>query len=98
VARKPAVRRRFDEVVPCLTVTQSQDEAVLEEAEAALLAGLPVTSHVPAVDLLVHDGTPWPAGLLPPGTAVAPARSRRPPRSAGGRRDRSTSRLSLRSR
>ncbi|WP_234359961.1 2'-5' RNA ligase family protein [Streptomyces sp. DSM 15324] len=55
----PPFGGRFDEVVPHLTVAQGQDEAVVEKAEADLLAGLPVVTRVSAVDLLVHDGTRW---------------------------------------
>lgn len=50
---------RFDEVVPHLTIAQGQDDAVLEEAEAALRSRLPVTARVSSVDLMVHDGTGW---------------------------------------
>ncbi|MFD3789128.1 2'-5' RNA ligase family protein [Streptomyces cyaneofuscatus] len=50
---------QFDEVVPHLTVAQGQDEAVVEQADAGLLPGLPVVTRVSAVDLLVHDGTRW---------------------------------------
>ncbi|WP_340378844.1 2'-5' RNA ligase family protein [Streptomyces sp. SS7] len=55
----PPFGGRFDDVVPHLTVAQGQDEAVVQKAEAGLLAGLPVVTRVSAVDLLVHDGTRW---------------------------------------
>ncbi|MFE4378028.1 2'-5' RNA ligase family protein [Streptomyces cyaneofuscatus] len=55
----PPFGGQFDEVVPHLTVAQGQDEAVVEQAEAGLLPGLPVVTRVSAVDLLVHDGTRW---------------------------------------
>ncbi|MDX3093191.1 2'-5' RNA ligase family protein [Streptomyces sp. ME01-24h] len=55
----PPFGGRFDEVVPHLTVAQGQGEAVLEEAEADVRGGLPVTARVSSVDLMVHDGARW---------------------------------------
>ncbi|WP_320775857.1 2'-5' RNA ligase family protein [Streptomyces sp. CRN 30] len=55
----PPFGGQFDDIVPHLTVARGQDEAVLEEAEAGLLTGLPVVARVSSVDLLVHDGARW---------------------------------------
>ncbi|GAA3913772.1 2'-5' RNA ligase family protein [Streptomyces lacrimifluminis] len=55
----PPFGGQFDDVVPHLTITQGQDDAVLEEAEANLRSRLPVTARVSSVDLVVHDGTRW---------------------------------------
>ncbi|MFJ6524896.1 2'-5' RNA ligase family protein [Streptomyces longwoodensis] len=55
----PPFGGQFDDVVPHLTIAQGQGQAVVEKAEADLLAGLPVVARVSAVDLLVHDGTRW---------------------------------------
>ncbi|MFE1949683.1 2'-5' RNA ligase family protein [Streptomyces sp. NPDC059524] len=55
----PPYGGRFPEIVPHLTIAQGQEEAVLEEVEAGLAAGLPVTSRVSSVELIVHDGTKW---------------------------------------
>ncbi|MER7991160.1 2'-5' RNA ligase family protein [Streptomyces noursei] len=49
----------FTEVVPHLTVADGQDDAVLDEIEAALRAELPFTARVSSVDLMVHDGAKW---------------------------------------
>ncbi|WP_369360665.1 2'-5' RNA ligase family protein [Streptomyces sp. cg2] len=53
---------KFTEVVPHLTVADSQDDGVpdeLDEIEAELLGELPFTSWVSSVDLMVHDGARW---------------------------------------
>ncbi|QNS02269.1 2'-5' RNA ligase family protein [Streptomyces xanthii] len=55
----PPYGGRFTEIVPHLTIAQGQEEAVLEDVEADLTAGLPVTSRVSSVELIVHDGTKW---------------------------------------
>ncbi|MGW6890323.1 2'-5' RNA ligase family protein [Streptomyces chartreusis] len=55
----PPLGGQFDDVVPHLTVAQSQDEAAVEKAAADLLTALPIIAQVSAVDLLVHDGTRW---------------------------------------
>ncbi|MFJ9809057.1 2'-5' RNA ligase family protein [Streptomyces sp. NPDC101158] len=55
----PPYGGRFADVVPHLTIAQGQDDAVLEEIEADLADGLPFTSHVASVELIVHDGTQW---------------------------------------
>ncbi|MER5601948.1 2'-5' RNA ligase family protein [Streptomyces sp. NPDC002265] len=55
----PPYGGQFTEIVPHLTVVDGQDDAVLDEIEADLLGGLPFTSRVSSVDLMVHDGTKW---------------------------------------
>ncbi|MFC7931782.1 2'-5' RNA ligase family protein [Streptomyces cinereoruber] len=55
----PPYGGRFTEIIPHLTVAQGQREAVLEEIEAELVGGLPFTSRVSSVELIVHDGTRW---------------------------------------
>ncbi|MFJ6759440.1 MULTISPECIES: 2'-5' RNA ligase family protein [unclassified Streptomyces] len=56
----PPYGGRFAEVVPHLTIAQGRSgAAVLEEIEAGLADGLPFTSHVSSVELMVHDGTGW---------------------------------------
>ncbi|WP_405680913.1 MULTISPECIES: 2'-5' RNA ligase family protein [unclassified Streptomyces] len=55
----PQYGGRFAEIVPHLTIAQSQEDAVLEENEAGLAGRLPFTSHVSSVDLMVHDGVKW---------------------------------------
>ncbi|MFD5142259.1 2'-5' RNA ligase family protein [Streptomyces sp. NPDC058401] len=55
----PPYGGRFAEIVPHLTIAQGQEDAVLEEIEADLAAGLPFTSRVTSVELMVHDGTAW---------------------------------------
>ncbi|MFE1232346.1 2'-5' RNA ligase family protein [Streptomyces sp. NPDC058745] len=55
----PPYGGRFAEIVPHLTIAQGQEGAVLEEIEADLAGGLPFTSHVSSVELIVHDGTKW---------------------------------------
>ncbi|MCM1969699.1 2'-5' RNA ligase family protein [Streptomyces sp. G1] len=55
----PPYGGRFAEIVPHLTIAQGQEGAVLEEIEADLDGRLPFTSHVSAVELMVHDGTTW---------------------------------------
>ncbi|MGW2304457.1 2'-5' RNA ligase family protein [Streptomyces sp. NPDC001809] len=55
----PPYGGRFAEIVPHLTIAQGQEDAVLEEIEADLADGLPFTSHVSSVELIVHDGTKW---------------------------------------
>ena len=44
---------------PHLTVAQSQDGAVLDEAEAAIRTGLPFSARVSKVDLVTYTGTEW---------------------------------------
>ncbi|MFC8899901.1 2'-5' RNA ligase family protein [Streptomyces cinereoruber] len=55
----PPYGGRFTEIIPHLTVAQGQEGAVLAEIETDLAAGLPFTSRVSSVELLVHDGTRW---------------------------------------
>ncbi|MFF8373454.1 2'-5' RNA ligase family protein [Streptomyces lydicus] len=55
----PPYGGKFTEVVPHLTITDGQDDAVLDEIEADLLSELPVVSRVSSVDLMVHDGAEW---------------------------------------
>ncbi|MEV4940455.1 2'-5' RNA ligase family protein [Streptomyces zaomyceticus] len=55
----PPYGGRFTEIVPHLTIAQGQEDAILETVEADLADGLPFTSHVSSVDLIVHDGTNW---------------------------------------
>ncbi|MER5808511.1 2'-5' RNA ligase family protein [Streptomyces sp. NPDC002033] len=55
----PPYGGRFAEVVPHLTIAQGQEYAVMEEIEADLAVELPFTSHVAAVELMVHDGVRW---------------------------------------
>jgi 2'-5' RNA ligase len=55
----PPFGGQFEDVVPHLTVAQGQDDAVMDEVEADLLARLPVVTRVSSVDLMVHDGTRW---------------------------------------
>ncbi|MCK7626094.1 2'-5' RNA ligase family protein [Streptomyces sp. RS10V-4] len=45
--------------MPHLTVADGQDDAALDEVEAAVLSTLPFTARVASVDLMVHDGTTW---------------------------------------
>lgn len=49
----------FDDVVPHLTIADRQPAAVLDEVEAAVAPGLPVTAQVETVTLLVCDGQRW---------------------------------------
>lgn len=44
---------------PHLTVAQTQDDAVLDEAETALRAELPFSARVSEVDLVTYTGTEW---------------------------------------
>ncbi|MFD6967622.1 2'-5' RNA ligase family protein [Streptomyces sp. NPDC059949] len=55
----PPYGGRFTEVVPHLTITQGQEDAVLQDIEADLISRLPFASHVASVELLVHDGSTW---------------------------------------
>ncbi|MEY2233848.1 MULTISPECIES: 2'-5' RNA ligase family protein [Streptomyces] len=55
----PPYGGRFVEIVPHLTVAQGQESAVLEEIEAGVAGGLPFTSHVASVELMVYDGVKW---------------------------------------
>ncbi|MFE4637217.1 2'-5' RNA ligase family protein [Streptomyces sp. NPDC056773] len=55
----PPYGGRFAEIVPHLTIAQGQEEAVMKEIEAGLGGGLPFTSHVSSVELMVHDGARW---------------------------------------
>ncbi|MEU9037068.1 2'-5' RNA ligase family protein [Streptomyces sp. NPDC048352] len=55
----PPYGGRFADVVPHLTIAQGREEAVLERIEADLAPGLPFTSRVTSVELMVHDGTTW---------------------------------------
>ncbi|MFF2787042.1 2'-5' RNA ligase family protein [Streptomyces sp. NPDC058049] len=55
----PPYGGRFAEVVPHLTIAQSQEVTLLEEIEADLAHRLPFTSRVSSVELMVHDGTKW---------------------------------------
>lgn len=57
----PPYGGRFAEIVPHLTIAQGQEDAVLEEIEADLGGGLPFTSRVTSVELMVHDGAQWQA-------------------------------------
>ncbi|MCX5192590.1 2'-5' RNA ligase family protein [Streptomyces sp. NBC_00249] len=49
----------FEDVVPHLTVAQSEDGSLLAEIESDVAAHLPLTARVTSVDLMVHDGTRW---------------------------------------
>ncbi|MEU0568329.1 2'-5' RNA ligase family protein [Nonomuraea sp. NPDC005983] len=66
----PPYGGKYDEVVPHLTVADTDDADTLAAIEAALT--LPVTARVSGVTLLVFDGTAWraeaffPLGELPP--------------------------------
>ncbi|WP_327302370.1 2'-5' RNA ligase family protein [Streptomyces sp. NBC_01298] len=55
----PPYGGRFAEIVPHLTIAQGQQDAVLDEIESDLGDGLPLTSRVSSVELMVHDGTKW---------------------------------------
>ncbi|GHC39412.1 2'-5' RNA ligase family protein [Streptomyces cinnamoneus] len=55
----PPYGGRYTEIVPHLTVAQGGDDAALEEVEAGLAGGLPLTSHVTSVELMVYDGKKW---------------------------------------
>ncbi|MFJ4008026.1 2'-5' RNA ligase family protein [Streptomyces sp. NPDC090023] len=55
----PPYGGRFAEIVSHLTITQGQEDAVLDEIEADLTDRLPFTSHVASVELMVHDGVKW---------------------------------------
>ncbi|MFH8572562.1 2'-5' RNA ligase family protein [Streptomyces sp. NPDC017993] len=55
----PPFGGRFADVIPHLTDAQGQEADVLDRIEAELLAGLPRTSHVSSVELMVHDGVRW---------------------------------------
>ncbi|MFD3676876.1 2'-5' RNA ligase family protein [Streptomyces sp. NPDC058613] len=52
----PPYGGRFAEIVPHLTIAQSQEDAVLEEVEADLAGKLPFTSHVASVELWCTTG------------------------------------------
>ncbi|MGW0064802.1 hypothetical protein ACWDTT_33370 [Streptosporangium sandarakinum] len=45
--------------IPHLTVAHGQQAHVLDEAEAALTARLPITANVTLVSLFVSDGDRW---------------------------------------
>ena len=55
----PPFQGRFTDVVPHLTVAYGQEPGVFDAIEADLLRGLPVTSRVGSVHLLVYDGAAW---------------------------------------
>ncbi|MFF3089526.1 2'-5' RNA ligase family protein [Streptomyces nojiriensis] len=55
----PPYGGRFAEVVPHLTIAQGQEDVLLDEIETDLADGLPFTSRVSSVELMVHDGTKW---------------------------------------
>ncbi|MBT2402600.1 MULTISPECIES: 2'-5' RNA ligase family protein [unclassified Streptomyces] len=55
----PPYGGRFAEVIPHLTVAQTEDDGILEEVEADLVGRLPLTARVSSVQLMVHDGTGW---------------------------------------
>ncbi len=59
MARGPPYGGRFTGIAPHLTVAQGQEDTVLAEIETDLAGGLPFTSRVSSVELLVHDGTRW---------------------------------------
>ncbi|NUW37614.1 2'-5' RNA ligase family protein [Nonomuraea sp. SMC257] len=55
----PPYGGQFAEVVPHLTVAHGREAHVLDEVEAALTAGLPVTADVTSVSLFATDGDRW---------------------------------------
>ncbi|MER5712754.1 2'-5' RNA ligase family protein [Streptomyces sp. NPDC053253] len=55
----PPYGGRFTEIIPHLTIAQSQEAATLEEVESDLAGKFPFTSHVASVELIVHDGVKW---------------------------------------
>ncbi|MEU9837408.1 2'-5' RNA ligase family protein [Streptosporangium sp. NPDC048047] len=55
----PPYGGQFTEVIPHLTVAHGQQAHVLDEAEAALTARLPITANVTLVSLFVSDGDRW---------------------------------------
>jgi 2'-5' RNA ligase len=55
----PPYGGRFAEVIPHLTVAQSDDAAAIAAIESALLRLLPITVRVSTVELLVCDGVRW---------------------------------------
>ncbi|MDH6113878.1 2'-5' RNA ligase [Kitasatospora sp. MAP12-15] len=55
----PPFEGRFAELVPHLTVAQSQEAEVLDEVEAALTGILPIAARVSSVELMVTDGRTW---------------------------------------
>ncbi|MER5890201.1 2'-5' RNA ligase family protein [Streptomyces sp. NPDC001941] len=55
----PPYGGRFGGSAPHLTVALRQEDAVLDEVEGELRAGLPFASRVTSVDLVAYDGTNW---------------------------------------
>lgn len=55
----PPYGGRYADVVPHLTVAYSRDPSVLDTVETGLTGGLPFTSRVTAVQLVVWDGARW---------------------------------------
>ncbi|MEU1409957.1 2'-5' RNA ligase family protein [Streptomyces sp. NPDC005728] len=55
----PPFGGQFEDPIPHLTITQGQDAADMDKAEADLLRRLPITAHISTVDLFIHDGTRW---------------------------------------
>ncbi|MFI6741997.1 2'-5' RNA ligase family protein [Nonomuraea sp. NPDC050451] len=55
----PPYGGQFTEVIPHLTVAHGQQTHVLDEAEAALTARLPIIANVASVSLFVSDGDRW---------------------------------------
>jgi 2'-5' RNA ligase len=49
----------FDEVVPHLTVTETAPAAIIEQAQAAVEATLPVFARIQRGSLIVFDGVVW---------------------------------------
>ncbi|MEU8547660.1 2'-5' RNA ligase family protein [Streptomyces roseoverticillatus] len=55
----PPYGGQFTDIVPHLTVTQGQEDEILDRIEADLAGNLPITSRVTSVELMVYDGTKW---------------------------------------
>ena len=47
------------DVIPHLTVTDGADESIALQAARAVMQGLPLRVSIPAVSLMIFDGTEW---------------------------------------
>jgi hypothetical protein len=57
--KAPPYGGAFDEVIPHLTVAHSVADGLIDEIDAAVLQGLPISTRLVGACLYVFDGAPW---------------------------------------
>jgi 2'-5' RNA ligase len=55
----PPYEGKYADITPHLTVVYAKNQAELTQVEEVVRSSLPITSHVDAVSLWVHDGMRW---------------------------------------